>query len=644
MKIAHIINPVNVTETSDLFIAQPVTFETMRRAKKYASDNKLEVELFYTCYEEDLPVAPAGFIQTKLLEKSILDHQDFEKKRKLPLIKDILDRLYESSDADYFIYTNVDIAVQENFYIEVKNIINQGYDAFVINRRTIDKKYTSIEEIPEMYQDRGEKHPGYDCFVFKRDVYPSYKLGIACIGANWIGRVLISNVIAYSNKFKVFEDEYLTFHIGDDRSWKISDFNNYDKNNEDIVIDILKKLNNQYLINHDLLKLFIKQHKIDININPCISFEHKFTHDLKNPLNEVYFDNYKPSSEWSDSFILNQNPIFIIGYPRSGTTLFQSLLSTQDNLVSLPETHFFNWVRNNLKVKKDKIINKDVQKLIIIIRQRIPLSTNAEKQILKLIEEQLLSPKMLFEIIVIDNLLKNIDSIGELKQKNWIEKTPDHVLYLDVILRWYPNAKFIYLVRNPEQAIISRRKNFINETNWKIEQHINAWKKSVEAFEKFQKNYPSKIKIIKLEDLTNNTNSTMIEICDFLKINFQEDKLSNYKNIAKQVSLTSESWKKDVENKEISISISKNDKKLNLSDRIKLVEDLKYFLKRYGYFEQEYKELDLDLENLKSNSIEHTNSTIEEAFEILCSISVIKNPIKKYRAYKNLLKVYNETK
>lgn len=207
-----------------------------------------------------------------------------------------------------------------------------------------------------------------------------------------------------------------------------------------------------------------------------------------------------------------------------------------------------------------------------------------------------------------------------------------------------PNAKFIYLLRNPEQAIISRRKNFINESNWKIEQHINAWKKSVEAFEKFQKNYPSKIKIIKLEDLTKNTNNTMIKICDFLKINFQENKLSDYKNMAKQVSLTSESWKKDVENKEISISISINHKKLNLSDRIKLVENLKDFLKKYDYFEKEYKELDLNLENIKPDNIEDINSTIEEAFEILCSISVVKNPIKKYRAYKNLLKVYDETK
>ena len=34
---------------------------------------------------------------------------DFQKEIKLPLIHDILERLYNASDADYLIYTNVDI-------------------------------------------------------------------------------------------------------------------------------------------------------------------------------------------------------------------------------------------------------------------------------------------------------------------------------------------------------------------------------------------------------------------------------------------------------------------------------------------------------------------------------------------------------
>jgi len=40
----------------------------------------------------------------------------FRARRKLALIKDIMDILYESGGADYMIYTNADIPLQPYFY------------------------------------------------------------------------------------------------------------------------------------------------------------------------------------------------------------------------------------------------------------------------------------------------------------------------------------------------------------------------------------------------------------------------------------------------------------------------------------------------------------------------------------------------
>jgi tryptophanase len=45
VKIAHIINPVIVPETSDLFTAQPVTFSTMKTAQELAVQQGLDVTL-----------------------------------------------------------------------------------------------------------------------------------------------------------------------------------------------------------------------------------------------------------------------------------------------------------------------------------------------------------------------------------------------------------------------------------------------------------------------------------------------------------------------------------------------------------------------------------------------------------------------
>src|SRR5204863_639082 len=39
-----------------------------------------------------------------------------------------------------------------------------------------------------------------------------------------------------------------------------------------------------------------------------------------------------------------ERPIFVVGCPRSGTTLVQCILSASSHAFSLPETHFFTYV------------------------------------------------------------------------------------------------------------------------------------------------------------------------------------------------------------------------------------------------------------------------------------------------------------
>jgi len=244
-KIAHIIHPVVVDKTSDLVVAQPITFETMNLARKFCQGN-VEVDLYAVQYhDEDRIPLPDCFIRSPDLTRSVSDVQAFQKKRKLALIKDILDSLYSATDADYMIYTNVDIAVQPYFYLVVSRLINRGFDAFIINRRTISDRYNKLFQIPRMYAEVGEKHPGWDCFIFKRDLYPSFILGTACIGTDWIGRMMISNMAPLASNFKIFDDLHMTFHIGDDRVWKSDEYADYAEHNKNecrkVLVDFDKK-------------------------------------------------------------------------------------------------------------------------------------------------------------------------------------------------------------------------------------------------------------------------------------------------------------------------------------------------------------------------------------------------------------------
>lgn len=212
LSIAHITNPVIVPESADLRIAQPITFESMHIAKDMAKD--FDVQLFSAQFQEDADFVPEYFQKTANLERSVLDFGKFKMQRKLPLIKDILGRVFNESDAEYLIYTNVDITLMPNFYLSLAAIINQGHDAFMINRRRIPKIYSSAEELPMIWAETGKPHPGFDCFVFHRDLYPKFELGNVCIGVPFIEAALGHNLYAFAKNFKLFDNLHLTIHIG----------------------------------------------------------------------------------------------------------------------------------------------------------------------------------------------------------------------------------------------------------------------------------------------------------------------------------------------------------------------------------------------------------------------------------------------
>jgi hypothetical protein len=237
--VAHIINPVIVGRESDLFVAQPITFETIRLSREFAQ-GQVDVDLRSAQYYEDRPLVPSGFQKTPDLDRSVLDFGTFQVKRKLPLLKDILDRLYGATEAEYLIYTNVDIALMPHFYIAVDRLITLGYDAFIISRRVIPKTYTHPHDIPLMAAQVGEPHVGHDCFVFKRSVYSDYFLGNVCIGAARVDEVLALNLIYHAQKFERFSDLHLTFHIGNDRVWKSASQADYFVYNESELDRVLK--------------------------------------------------------------------------------------------------------------------------------------------------------------------------------------------------------------------------------------------------------------------------------------------------------------------------------------------------------------------------------------------------------------------
>jgi hypothetical protein len=276
LKISHIINPVLVSEDRELHWQQPITYSTMFSARRFAKKEfGLDVELFATTYPEDEGAVPEGFTRTKNLTRSIQDIREFPLRRKLPLFKDILDRLYESTEADYLIQTNVDIGLMPHFYASVARFINLGYDAFIINKRIISNYYRRVDQIPDMWSEMGTDHNGYDCFVFRRDLYPKFYMGDNCMGIPWSETSLAANMIAFSKNCRVFKQVHLTFHIGDSRTWIPQE--DYRRFNTEAFCNVLTYLvNSGYdITHHEIIAWLLK--KLRYELKPDYP---KVCHDL----------------------------------------------------------------------------------------------------------------------------------------------------------------------------------------------------------------------------------------------------------------------------------------------------------------------------------------------------------------------------
>src|SRR5205814_8286588 len=115
-----------------------------------------------------------------------------------------------------------------------------------------------------------------------------------------------------------------------------------------------------------------------------------------------------------------ERPIFVVGCPRSGTTLVQCILSASSRAFSLPETHFLSWALPTCALSPTTRIGVDEVTCI-----RSALETE-----LKLPDTFWtgLKPE-----VAIDVFMAVVDYFRPAPDLRVIEKTPRHVLHMDVI-------------------------------------------------------------------------------------------------------------------------------------------------------------------------------------------------------------------
>ena len=216
--------------------------------------------------------------------------------------------------------------------------------------------------------------------------------------------------------------------------------------------------------------------------------------------------------------------IFLVGAPRSGTTILQSLLAAHPEIISFPESKFFHYLLY------EEFATKLPSRLETFLRNEI----HRPELLNDFDDNQTVANKASWFVRILDGL-----AIEENKSI-WLEKTPEHIYFIEDIQRLVPDAKFIHILRDGMDTIASMYEATRNFTDlwggvWDLEHCIDRWKDAVLTSHKYINN--SRHILVKYEELIDNKNVVLTNICNFLGIEYDCAMLINYKEKAANLSL-----------------------------------------------------------------------------------------------------------
>lgn len=222
-------------------------------------------------------------------------------------------------------------------------------------------------------------------------------------------------------------------------------------------------------------------------------------------------------------------PVFILGIQRAGTTLLNQLLSNNGQLKVLErETHLYILLWNI----SNKLPFGDNKELANFLFYSLPIinkgwTNEGSLQTLKEITENIKATSK--KIDNVDELMSFFLHFWQKKYPNLIvgEKTPGHIFYLSLLIKKFPDARFIIMVRDPRACYISENTKLINAQSnpININTFITRWA-SVSFLARFYQNkYPQQVQVFKYEELILSPENTLRQACSFLGIDFSDKML-----------------------------------------------------------------------------------------------------------------------
>lgn len=234
---------------------------------------------------------------------------------------------------------------------------------------------------------------------------------------------------------------------------------------------------------------------------------------------------------------------FIVGRPRSGTTLLQQILDANPEVIIPLEARFITLLKARY-YKKTDWTDSDIIEFVDSLYKDLQFAKywGVEKNKLLSLFQSL--PKSEINYILLCKLVylsyatiyekANIRIIGD--------KKPLNSIFVPEIMELFPEAKFIHIVRDYRANILSIKQWFALQSVFEL---AKAWELKNKFIDKFKNLNSSKFYTIRYEDLVDDSEKYAREISVFLGITYLPQMLEFHKKINEEFDKSKESAKEE---------------------------------------------------------------------------------------------------
>ena len=199
-----------------------------------------------------------------------------------------------------------------------------------------------------------------------------------------------------------------------------------------------------------------------------------------------------------------QDPIFILGLPRAGSTLLEQILSSHSCIEGTQELHN-----------------------IMTIGRRIKSLNNSENYLNNLLELDSKSIKMYGKMFIDETMWARNE------KELFIDKMPNNFPHIGLIKMILPNAKIIDARRNPMDGCFSCFKQYFakgQHFTYDLDDIARYYKDYLRLMDFWNKFFPGSIHTVLYEDVINNSEEEVRKMLNYLQLPFEESCMDFYKS------------------------------------------------------------------------------------------------------------------